>query len=421
MKTAGDTELVDAIAWPAGGIVALGRTSAYGAGDSDLAVISIAADGTIRWAKSLGGVDRETPGALTLTDSGDILVVGSTYSHSPARWEDGWVVRLDGLGKVAWQKSIGTNKIEGLSSVLAVGGDRYLLGGTAGVQSVFSGWLAEIDGNGAVQWQRYYDLGGRGLNVRSIVRSPNGELTLVGTADQFVSPNDVDGLVLRLDSTRKLLWSRWFSGPMQTSNQAVTLMDAFGLSNGAVVMAGHVGSPGNTSDKATAALVFEVDASGSLKWSRTISATGKTTRAVGLVPTGSGMMLLGSTTGYGSTRRPLLIDLTTSGALQSQLGLGAAYGAGLAGGVANSSGDVYGVGFDNQSSGSPSPLVVKAPSLTPLASCQGATTSGLSAGGLALTATTDLPKDTAAAATVQTSTLQVADMPLAAVPASCSQ
>jgi len=130
---AGET---DSAAWP-GGI-----TSGAWRGGKDVFVTALADDGgSVAWTALLGGALDEQSGRLFADASGGGYLVGTTYSPD---WcggglddaldgtTDGYLVRLDGAGGVAWSSYLGGGDYDSGRAVIDGGsGSLLVVGGTA--------------------------------------------------------------------------------------------------------------------------------------------------------------------------------------------------------------------------------------------------------------------------------------------------
>ncbi len=79
---------------------------------SDMWVVRLDFSGEILWQKCLGGTNREEAHSVCSTTGKGVIVVGCTYSNDGdvSGWHgdgDAWVVKLDSLGVIQWQKCLG--------------------------------------------------------------------------------------------------------------------------------------------------------------------------------------------------------------------------------------------------------------------------------------------------------------------------
>ena len=74
--------------------IAVGGTSTYGAGSSDIWVLKTSSQGDVLWNNTFGGSMYELGNQVISTSDGGYLVVGETSSYGYG-WSDIWLVKLD--------------------------------------------------------------------------------------------------------------------------------------------------------------------------------------------------------------------------------------------------------------------------------------------------------------------------------------
>jgi hypothetical protein len=151
-KTIG-TSLVDfeypsaIVATADGGFVIAGSSSSNISGDksenskgnSDYWIIKLNSNGQKLWDKTIGGNDSDTPSAMTPTNDGGIMVVGSSSSNiSGDKSEnskggyDCWIVKLNSNGQKVWDKTIGGSGGDGaVAAISNSDGSLVIAGGSA--------------------------------------------------------------------------------------------------------------------------------------------------------------------------------------------------------------------------------------------------------------------------------------------------
>jgi hypothetical protein len=143
--------------------------------------------------------------------------------------EDVWLIKLDAAGKEEWQKTIGGKGHDYLSSI-AVDGDGYILGITSSSDSYGSDkmktqnskggldyWVVRIDGKGKIKWERTFG----GKYAEQLVQViPNDKGYLVGgfsnsplSGDKSTEPLGQNDLwILQLNKEGNLLNQITFGG-----------------------------------------------------------------------------------------------------------------------------------------------------------------------------------------------------------------
>jgi hypothetical protein len=93
-----------------GGYVIAGYTKSFGAGDWDVYIVKLDATGNLQWTRTIGGPENEDlSNSLIQTSDGGYAIAGSTKSFSAGE-DDVYVVKLDADGNLQWTKTIGGPK-----------------------------------------------------------------------------------------------------------------------------------------------------------------------------------------------------------------------------------------------------------------------------------------------------------------------
>jgi len=182
----------------------------------------------------------------TYSNDGDV-----TGFHGSVSYDDWWVVKLDSAGNLQWQKCYGGGNYDEAYCVEQTPDGGYIVGGgeastdgdVTGNHGFGDAWLVKIDSLGVIQWQRSYG-GTDGEAAASVALTYDGGYFFSGGASS--NDGDVSGVhgamgaadywAVRIDSIGNLLWQKCYGG---------TGTDYSGAPNGGPVGGGM--SP--TSDK----------------------------------------------------------------------------------------------------------------------------------------------------------------------------
>jgi len=122
-------ELQVVIPSKAGGFLATGRTTSYGAGEGDIFLIKTSDDGTLLWAKCYGGGNDEQPEAsMVENQDGTIILTGVTSSFGPIG-KNFFFLKVDSLGSVLNFRIYGGSNDEDGRAVRRTPDDGYVLVG----------------------------------------------------------------------------------------------------------------------------------------------------------------------------------------------------------------------------------------------------------------------------------------------------
>lgn len=179
-----------------GGLVAAGASSSY----EIIAVVKHAADGSVVWRKNFDIADDGTAVGDVKVVSDGVLIAGyRLYYH-------GWVWKLNHDGSIAWQRGYGTNHTYGFGSIRATSDGGYVVAGSTQINGAgnMDGWILKLNADGTVAWQKTYGTT-EGTEYLTAV-SPVGDDGFVATGHKGFG--FTDGWVLRLNIDGSVRWSK---------------------------------------------------------------------------------------------------------------------------------------------------------------------------------------------------------------------
>lgn len=198
----------------------------------DYWVVKLNYSGAMLWQKTLGGTnDDEAYSIKQTTDDGFIIAGYSNSNDSDVTGNHGdydyWVVKLDTIGNIQWQKTLGGSLVDKAYSIIQTLDGGYAVTGSStsndgdvtGNHYYEDYWVAKLDTAGTIQWQK--SLGGSSLDAAlSIIQSADGGYVLAGNSwsnDGNVSGHhgmmaQWDAWILKLDTVGILLWQQSYGG-----------------------------------------------------------------------------------------------------------------------------------------------------------------------------------------------------------------
>jgi len=168
-----------------GGYIVAGLTASFGAGSNDFLVLKLDSGGTVSWQKTYGGSASDVPQSIQQTVDGGYIVAGHSESFGAGE-DDAWALKLDSAGNVEWQKTYGGNLNEGVSAIQQITDGGYIMVGftsSFGVGS-YDFWVIKLDGAGKVSWQKTYGSGGSD-KLASIDTLSSGGYIVAGASSSF--------------------------------------------------------------------------------------------------------------------------------------------------------------------------------------------------------------------------------------------
>lgn len=247
---------------------------------NDIWLIKLDALGNLLWEKSYGGISEETASYIQQTTDGGYIFTGSSsvvdgdVTTFNGGMSDYWVVKIDGLGNILWQKSYGGNGTDEANSVQQTQNGGYVV---AGVSSSSNGdisnpkgsndyWVIMLDSIGGILWEKSY--GGSGADLAKSIRQTNdGGFVIVGeslSSDGDVTVNPTSLWLIKIDNNAGLLWQRGFS--VGISWQAKDVIEI--SSDGGFLIASGVNA--NFNDIS----VIKTDSLGNLDWQKQLGGSG---------------------------------------------------------------------------------------------------------------------------------------------------
>ncbi|WP_157580471.1 Ig-like domain-containing protein [Segetibacter koreensis] len=234
--------LYNLVATPDGGFLLGGSSSSAIGGDKsegsrgsgDYWIVKVDKSGTKQWDKTFGGSDFDNFKSLINTPGGGFLLGGYTQSgisgdksDSSRGFYDYWVVKIDKNGNKIWDKTLGGNNLDELTSMIVTSDTGYLIGGDsyshAGADKTDSQrgfndyWIIKLDANGNKKWDKTF--GGTGSDYFSAIATDNQGYYLGGSSSSGKSGDkseeskgEFDYWIVKIDEAGKKLWDIGYGG-----------------------------------------------------------------------------------------------------------------------------------------------------------------------------------------------------------------
>ena len=208
---------------------------------SDYWVIKLDPAGNIQWQNTIGGNNSDELYSIEQTIDGGYILGGYSLSNisgdktenaiatfSFCCYDDYWIVKIDSIGNVQWQNTIGGDSTDHLTSIKQTFDGGYILGGwsisnTSGDKNENSlgnsdYWAVKLDPFGNIQWQN--TIGGNYQEeLHSIRQTFDGGFILAGSSISDISGDktenclgDIDYWVVKLDTSGNIQWQNTIGG-----------------------------------------------------------------------------------------------------------------------------------------------------------------------------------------------------------------
>src|SRR6266542_835053 len=181
-------------------------------------VVKLNSRGIIQWQKCLGGSNEDYAYSVQQTADGGYIVAGYSSSNDGDVTNnhgsvDYWVVKLDSLGTIQWQKCLGGSRDEEGYSIQQTADGGYIVAGSTGSKDgdvtnnhgKTDYWIVKLDSTGIIQWQKC--LGGtHDDEALSIQQTADGGYIVAGSTgsndgDVTNNPNFADNWVVKLGTS----------------------------------------------------------------------------------------------------------------------------------------------------------------------------------------------------------------------------
>ncbi len=207
-------------------------------GGTDYWIFSINKTGTLLWQKNYGGTLNEVPFSICNNSLGNFIIAGQTYSsdglitnkRGDSTTSDGWVVAIDSVGTLLWQKTFGGSDQDYFTSITQSSAGNIFLGGVTNSNNGSIGskygdtttsdmWIMSIDQSGVVLWSKVY--GGTESDLCAQIRSTvDGGIYAVGyteskNGDVAFNHGNGDIWFVRLKADGTKMWEKTFGGSSQ--------------------------------------------------------------------------------------------------------------------------------------------------------------------------------------------------------------
>jgi len=275
-----------------GGYAIGGYTESFGAGRWDVYVVKLDANGNLQWTTTIGGKKEDAGTSLIQTSDGGYAIAGYTKSFGAGEW-DVYVVKLDANGNLQWTRTIGGTKDDLGYFLIQTSDGGYAI--TGSTQSFIPGggdvYIVKLDAHGNLQWTK--TIGGPGDEAGfSLIQTSDGGYAITGYTTSF-GAGGYDVYVVKLDANGNLQWTKTIGGKKE--DLGLSLIQT---SDGGYAIAGYTKSFGAGEWDV---YVVKLNANGKPQWTKTIGAKNENLSKSSLIQTSDGgYAITGLTSSFGA-------------------------------------------------------------------------------------------------------------------------
>lgn len=273
----------------------------HSTGNSDYWIIKLNASGNLQWQKSFGGSMFDFAYSIQQTTDGGYIVAGTVSTAFDGGLTDGdisgghgfddyWIIKLDGVGNLEWQKALGGGGSEGAYSIHQTTDHGYVVAGfTSSPDGDVTGlhscnhfeycepdyWVVKLDSSGNLQWEK--TLGGNSdEEAYSIWQTTDGGYIVAGwsesnTGDVTGNHGGQDFWIVKLDAEGNLTWNKSLGGLNDEKARSIQQ-----VSDGGYIIAGTESGNGGDVTGTHGSIdywIVKLDTVGNLLWEESLGGT----------------------------------------------------------------------------------------------------------------------------------------------------
>ncbi|HVM87037.1 MAG TPA: gliding motility-associated C-terminal domain-containing protein [Puia sp.] len=243
----------------------------------------------VEWQKCLGGNNGDYAWSIDLTSDGGYIAAGYTEGvdngdimgyHGNIALNDLWVVKLDNTGNIQWQKCLGGNSMETGGFIRQTSDGGYIVAGSsASVDCNITGnhrgldyWVVKLNNKGEIVWQKMYG-GSQNDYGLAMALAADGSCFVSGfteSNDGDVSGNhgSRDYWVIKIDASGNLKWQKTLGGSGDDESNAVVATVDGGCVVGGLTQSNDGDVTGNHGN--TDAWIVKLDVNGNIQWQKAV-------------------------------------------------------------------------------------------------------------------------------------------------------
>jgi hypothetical protein len=275
---------------------------------ADVWLLKLDDNGSILWKKSYGGSSGETMFAIKQTIDNGFIMVGATGSSDGdvttlnKGLSDCWVIKIDSLGTIQWQKTVGGSKSESLCSVFQMQNGDYIMGGYSNSNDqdfsensgLYDMWVLKLNSQGNLIWKKR--LGGSQDDFLSQITNIDDKTFMIAARTDS-RDGDMTGSLgdfsVKMDSSGKIIWKKSFG--YYNEGAGLKEFHAIGMSQKNIVSVGtkivtRAALPPHLS-YSWDFLITKSDTAGNHLWSKYFGGT-ETERATSVLALSNGDLLI---------------------------------------------------------------------------------------------------------------------------------
>ena len=191
---------------PNGELITVGTVYDSVSQKSDLFLLNLNADGTIKWEKQYGTNETEYSRDIELTTDNHLLILGETFGLGNNS-RDVLLIKTDLNGDTIWVKHIPLNGTEVVNHIFEDSNGDYLIAAHTDSYNIgnYDMFVIKMNSAGTVLWSKTYGNASDEI-LHHISEQPNGGYLLTGvTEDGQISKN---GSIISINPNGNINWQK---------------------------------------------------------------------------------------------------------------------------------------------------------------------------------------------------------------------
>ena len=259
-------------------------------GEYDAWIVKLTKNGSIQWQRCLGGSNADFLFIRQTSDSGYIGAGYTVSNDGDVTGNHGgmdcWIVKLNKIGTIQWQKCFGGSSDDLAASIIQTSDGGFMMaagtssndGDVSGNHGGYDAWIVKLTKNGSIQWHRCLG-GSNGDGANDIKQTSDGGFILGATTysnDGDVSGNHGAGdfWIVKTKRNGAVQWKKCFGGSSINSDYLCAIEQTL---DGGYIAAGAVYSnDGNVvgNHGETDGWIIKLKKNGALQWQKCLGGSG---------------------------------------------------------------------------------------------------------------------------------------------------
>lgn len=235
--------------------------------------------------EAVHSIKQTSDGGYILAAYSDSDISGDKTENSVGNY-DVWIIKLDINGSLQWQNTIAAGNSEYMIPILQTPDNGFLIGATSnsGIGfdktiaciGVYDWWLLKLDSIGNIEWQKIYG-GNLRDDLRSMCATVDGGYVLAGHSESGISGDKTDNSfgsddywVIKINSIGNIIWQKTIGGSGPDLLESIIPTSDGGYFMGGLSQSNISGNKTENCIGSTDYWVVKIDSVGNIQWDNTI-------------------------------------------------------------------------------------------------------------------------------------------------------